>query len=215
VNSVWLLAGAVLISAFVSLSLTPCTEYILYKKGSYKTFMVLSLKQSPSFPGWKMVIESIAGFYESQVGCFCSLSVAVGIILVILRSIPSELAPLEDRNRVRTSITLPEGTDFDYTDKVAYNITQTLLDSIPEKYVVLTFAPGFGGGGSNAAFVSMGLVDASQRKRTQDQVAQQMTNMFRRLNNVRVFAVQEQTISVGTGGPRFFPCSICVAEFEF
>ena len=68
---------------------------------------------------------------------------------------------MEDRNRVRTSITGPEGADFDFTDRVAYEITQQLLDSIPEKHVVLTFAPGFGGGGgSNAAFVSMGLVNA-------------------------------------------------------
>ena len=78
-----------------------------------------------------------------------------------------------------------------------------------------TFAPGFGGGGSNAAFISMGLVDASQRKRSQDQIAQQMTNMFRRLNNVRVFAVQEQTISVGTGGRGAFPVQFVFAEFEF
>ena len=43
---------------------------------------------------------------------------------------------MEDRNRVRTSITGPEGADFDFTDKVTYEITQQLLDSIPEKNVV-------------------------------------------------------------------------------
>ena len=43
---------------------------------------------------------------------------------------------MEDRNRVRTSITGPEGADFDFTDRVSYEITQQLLDSIPEKNVV-------------------------------------------------------------------------------
>ncbi len=122
---------------------------------------------------------------------------------------------MEDRNRVRTTITGPEGTDFDYTDKTNYTITQQLLDSVPEKYVVLSFAPGFGGGGSNASFISMGLVDASQRKRTQDQIAQQMSKMYRRLTNVRAFAVQEQTISVGLGGRGAFPVQFVLENLNF
>ncbi len=51
---------------------------------------------------------------------------------------------MEDRNRIRTSITAVEGTDFDFTDKINYAITQMLMDSIPEKSVVLAFAPGGG-----------------------------------------------------------------------
>ncbi len=122
---------------------------------------------------------------------------------------------MEDRIRVRTIITGPEGTDFDYTDKVNYEITQQLLDSVPEKNVVLAFAPGFGGGGSNASFISMGLVDAGQRKRSQDQVAQQMSRMFKRYTNVRVFAVQEQTISVGLGGRGSFPVQFVLQNLNF
>ncbi len=122
---------------------------------------------------------------------------------------------MEDRNRVRTSIMGPEGADFDFTDRVSYEITQQLLDSIPEKNVVLTFAPGFGGGGSNAAFVSMGLVNASERKRSQDEIAQQMNRMFRRYNNLRVFATQEQTISVGLGGRGANPVQFVLQNLNF
>jgi multidrug efflux pump len=146
---------------------------------------------------------------------FVIIVACVGIIIILFKKIPSELAPMEDRNRVRTSITGPEGADFDYTDRVAYEITQHLLDSIPEKYVVLTFAPGFGGGGSNAAFISMGLVDASQRKRSQDEIAQHMSHMFRRYTNVRVFANQEQTISVGLGGRGAFPVQFVIQHLNF
>jgi multidrug efflux pump len=77
------------------------------------------------------------------VGLVSVLGGCIAIILLIGKQLPSELAPMEDRNRVRTSITGPEGADFDFTDKVSYEITQQLLDSIPEKNVVLTFAPGF------------------------------------------------------------------------
>jgi multidrug efflux pump subunit AcrB len=90
-----------------------------------------------------------------------------------------------------------------------------LLDSIPENSVALTFAPGFGGGGSNAAFVSMGLVDASKRERSQDEIAQQMNRMFRRYNNLRVFATQEQTISVGLGGRGANPVQFVLQNLNF
>ena len=130
--------------------------------------------------------------------------VCVTIIYFIGGKLPSELAPMEDRNRVRTSILGPEGTDFDFTDKVSYEITKQMLDSVPERNVVLTFAPGFGGGGSNAAFVSIGLVHPKERKRSQDEIAQQMSRMFRRYTNVRVFALQEQTISVGSAAAVHF-----------
>jgi len=137
------------------------------------------------------------------------------IIFFIGRKLPSELAPMEDRNRVRASILGPEGTDFDFTDKVSYEITQQILDSVPEKSVVLTFAPGFGQGGSNAAFISIGLVDPTERERSQDEIAQQMSRMFRRYTNVRVFALQEQTISVGIGGRGSLPVQFVLQNLNF
>ena len=147
---------------------------------------------------------------------FVIVLACLGVIYFIGSGLPSELAPMEDRNRVRTSITGPEGADFDFTDRVSYEITQQLLDSIPEKSVVLTFAPGFSGsGGSNAAFVSMGLVNSSERKRSQDEIAQQMSRMFRRYNNLRVFATQEQTISVGLGGRGANPVQFVLQNLNF
>jgi multidrug efflux pump len=209
------LAGAVLISAFVSLSLTPVLNIYLAKKDPSKHSWFYR-KTEPFFAGLeKLYRNTLSGFMKARWFAFVIIAACLGIIYIIGRGLPSELAPMEDRNRVRTQITGPEGADFDFTDKVAYDITQQLLDSIPEKNVVLTFAPGFGGGGSNAAFVSMGLVDAGDRKRSQDQVAQQMTRMFRKYNNVRVFAIQEQTISVGLGGRGAFPVQFVLQNLNF
>jgi multidrug efflux pump len=209
------LAGAVLISAFVSLSLTPVLNIYLTKKDPTKHSWFYR-KTEPFFSGMENLYRrSLQGFMKMRWFAFVIIIICAGIIYFIGKGLPSELAPLEDRNRVRTSITGPEGADFDFTDKVAYNITQLLLDSIPEKGPVLTFAPGFGGGGSNQAFISMGLIDASKRKRTQDQIAQKMTGMFRRYNNVRVFAVQEQTISVGLGGRGAFPVQFVLQHLNF
>jgi multidrug efflux pump len=210
------LAGAVLISAFVSLSLTPVLNIYMAKKNPHKHSWFYR-KTEPFFTGLENLYRSsLQGFMHLRWLALVIVVACAGIIYFIGKQLPSELAPMEDRNRVRTSITGPEGADFDFTDRVSYEITQQLLDSIPEKNVVLTFAPGFSGsGGSNAAFVSMGLVDASQRKRSQDEIAQQMSRMFRRYNNLRVFATQEQTISVGLGGRGANPVQFVLQNLNF
>ena len=209
------LAGAVLISAFVSLTLTPVLNIYMAKKNPHAHSWFYR-KTEPFFTGLENLYKSsLQGFMNLRWLAIVLVIACGGIIYFIGSRLPSELAPMEDRNRVRTSITGPEGADFDFTDKVAYEITQQLLDSIPEKSVVLTFAPGFGSGGSNAAFVSMGLVNASERERSQDEIAQQMSRMFRRYNNLRVFATQEQTISVGLGGRGANPVQFVLQNLNF
>jgi multidrug efflux pump len=126
------LAGAVLISAFVSLSLTPVLNIYLTKKDPTKHSWFYR-KTEPFFSGLENGYRrALQGFMKARWVAFIIVIACVGIIYLIGGSLPSELAPLEDRNRVRTAITLPEGTDVDYSDKVAFNITQQLLDSVPE-----------------------------------------------------------------------------------
>ncbi len=208
-------AGAVLISAFVSLSLTPVLNIFLTntKKGHSWFYK----KTEPFFAGMENIYRSsLTAFMKLRWVAVLIILASVALIYIIGKSIPSELAPMEDRNRIRTTITGPEGTDFDYTDRVNYEIAQLLIDSIPEHNVVLAFAPGFGGsGGSNVSAISMGLVDASQRKRSQDQITQQITGMLKKYTNVRAFAVQEQTISVGLGGRSSFPVQFVLQNLNF
>ncbi len=210
------LAGAVLISAFVSLTLTPVLNIYLTRKGGHKHSRFYTFTE-PFFVGIENLYRtSLNGFIRMRWLAFVIILGCIGIIYFIGRTIPSELAPMEDRNRVRASLTGPEGADFDYTSRVSSEITQALMDSIPENEVVLTFAPGFSGAqSSNNAFIAMGLKPADQRVRTQDQIAQQMSRMFKRYNNVRVFAIQEQTISVGLGGRGSFPVQFVLQNLNF
>ncbi|MBC7849224.1 MAG: efflux RND transporter permease subunit, partial [Chitinophagaceae bacterium] len=109
-----------------------------------------------------------------------------------------------------------EGTDFDYMDNVVQDVTQRLMDSIPEQRIILSFAPSFGGaGGVNSAFVSMGLAETDERTRTQDDIAKQMGSLFSPYTNVRVLTVQEQTISVGLGSRGSLPVQYVVQHLDF
>ena len=208
-------AGAVLISAFVSLSLTPVLN--IYLTSSHKGHSWFYRKTEPFFAGMeKLYRNSLKGFMRVRWLAFAMVLACGGIIFLIGKDLPSELAPLEDRNRVRASVLGPEGTDFDYMDRAIYDITQRVIDSIPERSVILSFAPSFGGaGGSNSGMVSMGLMDAGDRNRSQDDVAKQMSRMFSGYTTLRVLVMQEQTIAVGMGSRGSLPVQYVVQHLDF
>jgi len=210
------LAGAVLISAFVSLSLTPVLNIFLSRKGGHK-HSKFYLWTEPFFVGMEnMYKRSLSAFMRVRWLSLVMVAACAGVIFFLGKQIPSELAPMEDRNRVRASVTGPEGADFDFTQAITYQISKELMDSIPERALVLAFAPTFSGNqGANASFISMGLKEPEERERSQNEIAQQMSRMFKRYTSVRAFAIQEQTISVGLGSRGSFPVQYVVQHLSF
>lgn len=208
-------AGAVIISAFVSLTLTPVLN--IYLTGNTHKHSWFYRVTEPFFTGLENLYrKTLAGFMKARWIALVILLACLSIIYFIGKGLPSELAPMEDRSRVRATILAPEGTDFDFMDKVVYDVTQKVIDSIGERRVVLSFAPGFGGGGSvNSAILSMGLTEPNERKRSQDDVAKQMNRIFSRYTTVRVLVVQEQTISVGLGSRGSLPVQFVIQHLDF
>jgi len=209
-------AGAVIISAFVSLTLTPVLNIYLTRKGGHRHSWFYRFSE-PFYTGMENGYRTLlSGFMRIRWMALVIVAACAALIYFVGSGLPSELAPMEDRNRLRASILAPEGTDFDYMDKACYDVVQRIMDSIPERYVVLSFAPGYGGaGGANAATTSIGLVDASERKRSQGEIAQQMNRMFKDVTNVRVLTVQEQTISVGMMSRGSLPVAIALQHLNF
>ena len=209
-------AGAVLISAFVSLSLTPVLNIYLTKKNVHKHSWFYT-KSEPFFRSMESGYHGwLAAFMRKRWIAFIIVLACVGAIYFVGSKLPSELAPMEDRNRLRASVIAPEGTDFDYMDQVVYDITEKIMDSVPERYVILSFAPSYSGsGGSNAASISMGLVDASERKRSQNEIVQSMNKMFKDYTDVKVLVSQEQTISVGQSSRGQLPVQYVLQNLNF
>jgi len=125
--------------------------------------------------------------------------VAFFIIFWMNSLLQSELSPLEDRSYIRMSITAPEGSSFEYTDRFMYKIVDLVNDSFPEKKVLLTVtAPGFTGSGAvNTGFSRFVLVDPDQRTRSQSEIAELLTAKTKAFPEARTFVIQEQTISAG------------------
>jgi len=174
------MAGAILISAFVSLSLTPVLNVKLARKNhKHSRFYE---RTEPFFVAMtENYRKSLAAFIRVRYWAWIILASTLGIVYVVGSSLQSELAPLEDRNFVRLSVLTPEGTAFGYMDNFMDRLVNFVNDSIPEKRIALSVtAPGFTGSGAvNTGFVRIGLKDANERNRSQQQVADYVTKSKR------------------------------------
>jgi HAE1 family hydrophobic/amphiphilic exporter-1/multidrug efflux pump len=139
----------------------------------------------------------------------------VGIIYFIGKNMQSEIAPLEDKSSVRISLTAPEGTSYDKMQTISDKVGDFLYDSIPEHDFVFTATPGFGGNGANNASGRIGLVLPEFRKKSQNEIANDLNKKMARFNDVRIFAVQEQTISVGLGSRGSLPVQFIMQNLDF
>lgn len=208
-------AGAVLISALVSLTLTPVLNVKMSRKGAHKHGWFYE-KTEPFFrgmeSGYKRLLE---GFMRVRWMAWVVVALCGFIIWFVGKDIPSELAPMEDRSQFRLMVTAPEGTSFDAMDQYIDRLNNLMLDSVPEKEIVLSVtSPGFMGTGSaNSGFVRVTLIDPKNRVRSQKEIVEMINRNMPRYNEGRAFAIEEQTISVNRRGGQ--PVQFVVQNNDF
>lgn len=192
------IASAVLISAFVSLTLTPMLNAKLMRSGHKKS----------RFYNWTepFFVGMVEGYGRSLNRFLTKKWIALPIILFCFgmiwffgKNLQSELAPLDDRSALQLQVTAPEGASFEYTDFFILKLTKLLNDSIPEKKIGLTVtSPGFtGSGAANTGFVRMRISEPQDRTRSQADIANALTRMTKRMPEAKTFVIQQQTISSG------------------
>ncbi len=192
------MAGAILISAFVSLSLTPVLNVKLARRNQ-KHSRFYNLTE----PFFEQMTEkykaSLTAFINVRKWAWYILGATVLMIYFIGTNLPSELAPLEDRNLIRLSVSAPEGTSYGYMDNFMDRLVNFVNDSIPEKRIALSVtAPGFTGSGAvNSGFMRIALKDPNERNKSQQQVADYINKNMKYFPEGKVFALQEQTIGAG------------------
>ncbi len=195
-------AGAVIISAFVSLSLTPMLNVKLTrkKKGHTKFYDATE----PFFIALNNAYRnSLEAFMKRRWLAIVIIFASIGLIFTIGSLLQNELSPLDDRSVMRIQATAPEGASYEYMDNYVDQVGKMVIDSVPEKRIVLTVtAPGFTGSGAvNTGFIRVMLTTPELRKRSQQQIADLLTRNLRNYGNARAFVIQDQTIT-GSGGSR-------------
>ena len=201
------LAAAVLISAFVSLTITPVLNVYLSAKNIHDGWFYK--KTEPFFVGLETGYNRLLkGFMKIRWAAWAIVISCVLMIWFIMGQLQSELAPLEDRSSIRFSVTAAEGTSYYSMQKMVDNMLQFLNDSVPEgDFTIARTSSGYGGSGAgvNTSQPRISLVDPSKRKRTQAEIASDLQKKMGRFNDARIFATQEQTISVGFGSRGSLP----------
>ena len=207
-------AVAVLISAFVSLTITPVLN--VYLNRSTAQHSKIYIRTEPFFKGMengynrllKRFIQLRWMAWVIVVGC-------LGIIFFIGRTLQSEIAPLEDKGNVRFQITGPEGASYGYMTEASNDFNNYLLDSIPEASFSFLAVPGFGSSGVNGGFGRVGLIPTNERERSQSDIVKDISKILPRFNNLRIFPIEEQTIAVGLGSRGSLPVQFVVQNLDF
>lgn len=194
------LAGAVIISSFVALTLTPmlCSRLLRQQQGHNWLYR----RTEPFFDG---LIRGYRGSLDAVldhrwVAGLLMLACMAAVALLWLE-IPRELAPTEDRALIVTRATGPEGTNFEYMDGVMREIDTVIGQVAPEAEAVISMtSPGFGSSTTNSGFTRIILPPATERARDQNTIANELSRGIRAIPGAEIYVSQSPTLRASGRG---------------
>jgi len=196
------IASAVLISAFVSLTLTPMLNAYLIKKGSKSHESKFYKLTEPFFVNMTSgYAKSLRFFMRMKWLSFPILLICLGLIALFWINLKKETAPYEDRSQLRLNVQAQEGATYEYMTHFMTELTNMVNDSVPEKTVNLVYtSPSYGSGGTNKGNMRLSLVSPEKRERSQDDILHDLSRQTKRYSEAKTFVTQRPTISVGRRG---------------
>ncbi len=192
----WALAGAVLVSGFVALTLSPMMCGLLLKHETNHSFFYNVVEN---------VLNGMTNGYSKILGG--TLKVRWLVILIgigfagssyfVFKQLKPELSPVEDRGTIVGSFNGPEGATINYMEKYARQV-EKIMEGIPEaeaRFVV-----------SGNPIVSQGvsftrLAHWDQRQRKQQEIVTQVNPKMRELAGVQGFADNPRSLGQNLRSP--------------
>ncbi|WP_264509708.1 efflux RND transporter permease subunit [Flavobacterium sp. N1719] len=195
------IGAAVLVSAFVSLTLTPMLNAYLMKEGGHKPSRFYEFTEPYFVSLNKGYAEALQGFLRKKWLSFPILAACIGLIVLFFTILKKETAPYDDRNLVIMGVTTPEGATYDYTDQLMQDISKMINDSIPEKKVgLIVTSPSFFTSAVNTGRVRLALVDPEKRQKSQKEIADNLSKWTKKYTDAKVTVSEQPTISVNRRG---------------
>ncbi len=195
------IGAAVLISAFVSLTLTPMLNAYLMKGGEQKKSKFY-IKTEPFFEKLNSdYADALSRYMNKKWISFPILIACFGLIYLFYTILPKETAPYDDRSSVTMRMTTPEGSSYEYTNRFMEEISKLVDDSIPEKKVSLVItAGGYGGSATNSGFIRLTLKNPDERKKSQKDIADELSKWTKKYPDAKTSVLQQATIAVNRRG---------------
>ena len=203
------LAGAIAISAFVALTLTPMMCSLLLEphrpeSGSFAAKVDGVLARVTA--AYRRSLERHIG----RTGVFVGVIVAaIGLSVLLFRIVPTELAPPEDRGSFFVQVAGPEGAGFDYTVEQMKQVESILLKNATDEgaihRVIARVPGGFGGGQQDMhtanAIVLMKLWD--ERDVTTNDVVNDLRGQLGAVPGVVARPIARSGLTRSRGGQQF------------
>ncbi len=158
------IAGAVGISAFVALTLTPMLSTKILKN-RHKRSKMYNWTEKFFIKMNKAYLNSLNSVLKRRYIALIILVLSFGLIYILWKSIPSEMAPLEDRSQLNINITSPEGATYEFNNEYAESVNALIERTVPESDKVTMMVRG------GRVSVRVVLVPPSERTRTQQEIA--------------------------------------------
>ena len=208
------LACAVLVSAFVSLTITPVLNVFMNRKnaqhGKFYT------RTEPFFSGMENGYKKLVTRFVNKRGiAWVIVIVCVLVSAAIGMTMQSEIAPMEDKGMIRLQISGQEGASYPYMAQIGNKIGNFLIDSVPERDFSFISVPSYSATGVNGGNGRIGLVPVSDRKKSQSDIVKELNIKFARFNEVRIFPIEEQTIAVGLASKGSLPVQFVIQNLDF
>jgi multidrug efflux pump len=187
------MAGAVGISAFLALSLTPMVSTKLLRHESKHSWFY---RKTEVFfqnlnDGYKRSLEN---FLKRRWIAIIIVVASFVLIGILWKSIPAEMAPLEDRSQISINTTGVEGATYEFMYDYVTDITKTVEEEVPERESDIMFVRGSGGN------VRLTLASPKDRNRTQQEIAEDLSDIVRTKTKARAFVMQQSTFGSRRSG---------------
>ena len=185
--------GSVIISSFAALTFTPMLATKLLVKREKKNWFYR--KTEPFFEGMNAGYSKLLnGFLNKRIWAWGITIVTIGLIFYLWNTIPSEMAPLEDRSRITINTKGPEGVTYEYMRDYAEDITATADSIMPDAEAITTRV--WNGTGN----IQITLKDLKDRDYSQMDVAEQLSKAVQKKTKARAFVQQQSTFGGRRGG---------------
>ena len=177
------LAGAVIISGFVALTLTPmmCSRLLRHNPNPGRVFMMIERLLNGLESGYR---KSLGLALRNRPVILLLALATAGSSVYFFQHLKSELAPVEDRGIIRVRGTGPEGATLAYTSRYSAQ-ADDILAHVPEiqSRLVINGNPEVSG-----FLIFAPLKPWEQRARTQQEISREIGPKVRRIAGVLAFA---------------------------
>ena len=186
-------SGCVIISSFAALTFTPMLATKLLVKQEKKNWFYR--KTEPFFEGMNKGYAALLDkFLNKRIWAWGVTIVTLILILLLWNTIPSEMAPLEDRSRITVNTKGPEGVTYEYMRDYTEDI-YSLADSIMSDAESITARVWSGSGN-----IQITLKDLKERNYSQMEVAEKLSAAVQSKTKARAFVQQQSTFGGRRGG---------------